>query len=219
MDMFALDAAFYTAVLVSPLSAGQIALWHALVHIANKCRWQEEFSVANSTLCLLTGLSPSAVKNARTVLKQRGMISYRSNTTKAAIYTLTIIKTDQETNQETSQETGQAKPKRSKASGQKQAKASDKFDQFWAAYPRKTGKDAARKAFARRKVNDSLLQQMLDAIEAQKRSEQWQKNGGQFIPHPVTWINQGRWEDETEQLPFADAPAVRWVTDEENLYD
>jgi hypothetical protein len=213
--MFALDAAFYTAVLVSPLSAGQIALWHALVHIANKCRWQEEFSVANSTLCLLTGLSPSAVKNARTVLKQRGMIAYRSNSTKAAIYTLTIIRSDQVTSQETGQVSGQVKPKRSKASGPKQAeaspKANDKFDTFWAAYPRKIGKDAARKAFAKRNVTKELLQQMLDAIEAQKRSEQWQKNGGQFIPHPATWINQGRWQDETEQLPFADEPAGNYV--------
>ena len=37
---------------------------------------------------------------------------------------------------------------------------------------------------------------MLEAIEKHKASSQWQKDGGQFIPHPATWLNQERWEDE-----------------------
>jgi hypothetical protein len=39
---------------------------------------------------------------------------------------------------------------------------------------------------------------MLSAVEAQKQTDQWTKDGGQYIPHPSTWLNQGRWEDETE---------------------
>jgi hypothetical protein len=27
-------------------------------------------------------------------------------------------------------------------------------------------------------------------------SAEWTKDGGQFIPHPATWLNQKRWEDE-----------------------
>ena len=27
---------------------------------------------------------------------------------------------------------------------------------------------------------------------------QWTKEGGQYIPNPTTWLNQGRWDDKTE---------------------
>ena len=27
-------------------------------------------------------------------------------------------------------------------------------------------------------------------------SAQWQRDNGQYIPHPATWLNQGRWDDE-----------------------
>ena len=39
---------------------------------------------------------------------------------------------------------------------------------------------------------------MVKAIEVQKKSEQWQRDNGQYIPHPSTWLNQRRWEDEME---------------------
>lgn len=67
------------------------------------------------------------------------------------------------------------------------------FNRFWEAYPRKAGKEAARKAFGKVKVDVGTL---LSALEAQKQSDQWTKDGGQFIPYPATWLNQGRWEDD-----------------------
>jgi hypothetical protein len=70
-----------------------------------------------------------------------------------------------------------------------------RFDQFWKAYPRKQGKGAAEKAFAKAKLNGHF-EFMLTALELQKQSEQWQKGDGQFIPNPATWINQRRWQDE-----------------------
>lgn len=70
-----------------------------------------------------------------------------------------------------------------------------RFDVFWKAYPSKVGKDAARKAFEKRKVDDDLLAKMVAAIKLQAASEKWRKDGGQFIPNPATWINQGRWQD------------------------
>ena len=69
------------------------------------------------------------------------------------------------------------------------------FDAFWSAYPKKTGKEAAKKSFARAKAD---IGTMLSALEVQKQSEQWTKNNGQFIPNPTTWLNQGRWEDEVQ---------------------
>jgi hypothetical protein len=74
-------------------------------------------------------------------------------------------------------------------------KGVDPFDEFWKAYPNKTGKDAARKAFDRRTPGKQLLIDMLNSLEIQKQSDQWHKQGGQFIPNPATWLNQGRWQD------------------------
>lgn len=70
------------------------------------------------------------------------------------------------------------------------------FDQFWDAYPRKVAKKAAQQAWSREKITDSDIPGILSALETQKRSRQWTDKGGQFIPHPATWINNRRWEDE-----------------------
>ena len=71
-----------------------------------------------------------------------------------------------------------------------------RFDRFWSAYPRKAGKGAALKAFQKLNPGEELLEQMLETIRREKGSLQWQEEGGRFIPHPATWLNQGRWEDE-----------------------
>jgi hypothetical protein len=70
------------------------------------------------------------------------------------------------------------------------------FVRFYDAYPRKVGKDAARKAFAKRKVDEALLASMIAAIKAQGLREKCAKGESQFVPHPSTWLNEGRWLDE-----------------------
>lgn len=72
----------------------------------------------------------------------------------------------------------------------------DLFDAFWAEYPKKVGKDDARKAWKKRKVSQALADQMIAAVRLQRESQQWKRDGGQYIPNPSTWINQGRWQDE-----------------------
>lgn len=74
----------------------------------------------------------------------------------------------------------------------------DAFDTFWSAYPRKVGKEKARTSF-RAAIKKTTLEIMLSAIEMQNRSDQWRRDGGQYIPHPSTWLNQGRWEDEVAE--------------------
>lgn len=69
----------------------------------------------------------------------------------------------------------------------------DGFEEFWQAYPKKVGKEAARKSWTKSKLN---VDQVLKSLEWQKESDQWQKNDGQFIPNPATYLNQGRWLDE-----------------------
>jgi hypothetical protein len=72
----------------------------------------------------------------------------------------------------------------------------DLFNTFWKTYPNKVGKDAARKAFDKRKPDQALVDSMIEALGVQSRSDAWTKNGGQFVPHPATWLNAGRWMDE-----------------------
>lgn len=78
------------------------------------------------------------------------------------------------------------------------------FDRFWQAYPRKTAKPQAAKAFARLRPDEPLLSRMLAALALQRQSAQWQRDDGQFIPHPSTWLNGRRWEDEVSARPMDD---------------
>jgi uncharacterized protein YdaU (DUF1376 family) len=75
-------------------------------------------------------------------------------------------------------------------------KPDDGFAEFWKAYPRKVGKGAALKAWAKIKSKADTLQAILKAIAWQRTADQWTKDGGQFIPHPSTWLNEQRWLDE-----------------------
>ena len=70
------------------------------------------------------------------------------------------------------------------------------FEEFWKEYPRKVSKQTALKIWVRLKLESSTIPQILSALQKQKQSEQWQRDGGQFIPHPTTWLNQRRWEDQ-----------------------
>lgn len=89
----------------------------------------------------------------------------------------------------------EGKGKEGKELGDAGASGESLFDQFWKTYPKKVGKDAAQKAFDKRKPSTEMLETMIKAIAEQKNQEQWQKDGGQYIPNPATWLNQGRWMD------------------------
>lgn len=74
------------------------------------------------------------------------------------------------------------------------------FKSFWEVYPRKVGKIDAEKAWIKTKDRPDI-QTIIESIEAHKRTEQWQKDGGQYIPHPARFINRGGWFDEIEAKP------------------
>ncbi len=70
------------------------------------------------------------------------------------------------------------------------------WDQFWAAYPKKVAKQAAMKVWNKVNPSDELVERMLQRLECQKPTPQWQEKAGRFIPHPATWLSERRWEDE-----------------------
>ena len=74
------------------------------------------------------------------------------------------------------------------------------FDEFWAIYPRKVGKRDAGKVWSRLKVTPELFEKMKATLAWQIEQPQWKTEGGQFIPHPATWLRQGRWDDEPTEV-------------------
>lgn len=70
------------------------------------------------------------------------------------------------------------------------------FASFWSAFPNKKAKADAIKAWSKLKPSEALQASILKALEIQGQGEDWTKEGGRFIPHPATWINARRWEDE-----------------------
>ena len=110
----------------------------------------------------------------------------------------------------------QASPAPQKAAAsarQKRPALTGAFDRFWVAYPRHQGKEAARKAWAKIRPDDALLAEMLAALERQRASDQWRKDGGQFIPLPATWLNGRRWEDEPTPIQARQFKRLNGVTE------
>lgn len=92
MEYITLVKQFYHLAEVNNLSTGQIALWHALVYINNKCYWTEYFSVPNITLQLYTGLSRQGIIKSRNALKQKGLIDFTEGKRgQASSYKITIM--------------------------------------------------------------------------------------------------------------------------------
>ena len=74
------------------------------------------------------------------------------------------------------------------------AAPSKEFDAFWTQYPRKIGKDAARRAYAKamKKTTAEKIAAGVEHLRIQVAGKDQQ-----FTPHPATWLNAGRWDDET----------------------
>jgi hypothetical protein len=70
------------------------------------------------------------------------------------------------------------------------------FDSFWGLYPRKESKSKARVAWDKISPDGELWQLMQAALGWQTKSRQWTDEGGKYIPHPATWLNNHRWEDQ-----------------------
>jgi hypothetical protein len=91
-------------------------------------------------------------------------------------------------------------------------RAAELFDEWWPHYPKPTGKKAALAEWlnVRPLPDEAFTARAIDAVEAQKRSVDWVKEGGRWIPEPERWLRKGRWEDRAPELPMiSDADAQR----------
>ena len=74
----------------------------------------------------------------------------------------------------------------------------EQFEKFYKMYPKKVKKQNVKKWFEKNKPSNELFSSMLSSLEQFRASAEWQKDGGQYIPYPSSWLNQKRWEDEFE---------------------
>ena len=121
--------AFYDWLEVNQLSTAGIVLWHALMHIANKTGWQDNFTVAIAVLEIKTGLQKKAIINARNNLKQAGLIDFTSRTgNKSAIYKMNsfvVLKETQTEPQKGTQIGTQTEPQKGTINKQDEIKQND----------------------------------------------------------------------------------------------
>ena len=72
------------------------------------------------------------------------------------------------------------------------------FEAFWEAYPKKASRLNALKSWEKLNPDSKLIREISAALESQKKSEQWKKENGRFIPYAAKWLNERRWEDIPE---------------------
>jgi uncharacterized protein YdaU (DUF1376 family) len=83
------------------------------------------------------------------------------------------------------------------------------FAIFWQAYPRKAAKGDAEKAWRKLAPSPELQARILAAIQQQRTSTDWLRDGGQYIPYPASWLNAQRWTDEAVDVPIMSAQTLR----------
>jgi len=72
---------------------------------------------------------------------------------------------------------------------------SESFVAFWEVYPKKVGKGLCWKWWKSLNPPDDLVQKMIQAVREISQTENWTKDKGRWVPLPITWLRQGRWED------------------------
>jgi hypothetical protein len=89
------------------------------------------------------------------------------------------------------------------------------FDEFWSLYPRKIAKATARKAWQRLTAEQQLM--AAKAINAHCEYWKTKETELEFIPHPATWLNQERWEDELVIEPKKQKESKEWMFSNEGI--
>lgn len=81
------------------------------------------------------------------------------------------------------------------------------FERFWSCYPKRIGKGAALKSWEKLEQTEEFFLKIILAVDAQKRFRGKVEQANRLVPermrkflpewpHPSTWLNQQRWEDE-----------------------
>jgi len=184
-----------------------------------------QFYTSRKILAQETGLEEQPTRTALTKLKATGEITIQSTKLGSLItvvnYSKYQNKEEQATKQATKQATNEQPTKSKKLTNEQPIMNNDNniynkrdkeikinaqknahdhlrksFDIFWSEYPRKASKKRAFESWLKIRPDEDLAQTIIEAVTAHSQTDQWKRDGGQYIPHPATWLNQRRWEDE-----------------------
>ena len=106
-----------------------------------------------------------------------------------------------------------SKVNKTKVNKTKELDSAELFEIFWNCYPNKKSKQSALKSFEKLNFSEGLFEKIIKAVEIHKKTEQWIKDNGKFIPHPATWLNNKRWEDGVIDESKNDTPLEPWETE------
>lgn len=84
------------------------------------------------------------------------------------------------------------------SAAKKASKVDSDFEEFYAAYPRHVGKEAARRAFVKAVKTKAKA---ADIVEGARRYAAATAAAGtetRYVAHPATWLNAGRWSDDMQ---------------------
>lgn len=87
---------------------------------------------------------------------------------------------------------------KAKAKAESESQLLKNFELFWSVYPNKKSKKTAFEKFKRIDFKKTSFESIMISLEKQKQSDDWTKNGGQYVPMPQTWIFNERWTDEIQ---------------------
>lgn len=164
------------------------------------------FVAGYSALAEQTGMSMQNVRTAVKHLESTGEIS-RKVTNKFSVISVTKwdtykIQNSAPNNQLTNNQQTTNKQLTPSKEGKKARRkeqptiTASRFDMFWSSYPKKKNKGTAEKTWDKNHLGNGSFDAIMKGLENAKASEDWLKDGGQYIPHPSTWLNAKGWEDE-----------------------
>lgn len=100
-------------------------------------------------------------------------------------------------------------------------KQDDAFEKFWNEYPRKINKKSASLKFKKVCQDEVTYKALMEGLENQRRLKQW--GDIQYIPHPTTWLNGERWNDEISDTKSgtyydkSDKQLPEWYTNQDAI--
>lgn len=186
-------------------------------HLLLKANWQDkrwrgievkrgQVITGRKSISEETGLSEQSVRTVINRLKSTNEITTQSTKLYSLITLVNYDKyqayDDQSTNKPTGDPTNGQPTINQQLTTTKEVKKERKkenniinqnFQNFWNKYPRKIGKPKAIKSFPK---DEATQLEVIKGLE--KYLEHWQIKGTEieYIPHPTTWLNQRRWEDD-----------------------
>lgn len=210
--------AFYDRLELNPLPSPAIALWHALMSIANKTGWQQEFTVAVSILVLKSGVNAQAIKRARNRLVQDGFITWRSRGgNQSAIYHINslVVQNDRKNvpqspvvqngienvpqgePQSVPQGEPQTEPQSVPINKHKQKETetnippmspTEQFEEFWSVYPKKRNRFMAETEYCNVIMSGVRGEDLTDAAKKYAEHCRRERKPEQFIKNPENFL-------------------------------